>query len=924
MQKAEDYFESTDYFRARSAIEDELDFTPEDLEVLFLAGRIYLKLGDEPSASQVQTRMQQLDPTNSKTRRLAEEIRRFTQLSKEDKLALNRKSLLQKGEELEIMGEQDKALDLFLKAENEDPDYPEYLYQIGLIYSQRQDYAKAEDYLKATLYHNNELIQARVALAEVYHWQHESDKAAKQIELVLAKEPDNRRALILAGLIYYQTHQYRKARKYYKKLLKIDPGNIQARTALKKMKGKLLLEKQFKKDNILSEHRIPLSRRADQLAIEGQYDKALFIYQHLLKQYPENTWFLYRAGRIAAQMENWELAKQYYKEAIVEDPYNHDARIALGTAYYRDGNLPKALEQAEIVLDQNPENTDALLLAGRSFVAKGFEEQGREYYKKALEEKPEDLDAHQLLAKSHLTEHERVFIKPVMDQAQRYEKKWEYEKALNLYLELYREYPDDVKIIYRIGRVYSLMQRYYIAENYLKLCLEIDPSYDDARVGLSYVYYWQKKYDEAIEQANIVLEHNPNYIDALLAAARSYKNGQNIPKAEEYLEKAIALNPNHYDVILAMAQLDDAKRNYKKAYEGYAKSHRDHRFDPLAWRGAIVTRPLVKPSVQTDGGYGREREDDLIEKIYTTEMNVIDAEMKIRFPVNDNFMPYMAFHFNQTEQYNAISKKNNYNIDSNFFTYGATIPFGDFWTADLKTVHHFAENVGNTLVFPFENRYLWEPAATVRYNVPKMNFSLGAYKDTVIARLFDISRSKLLSNKQIFLAYEYLFEAPYNGVGVFGKTGWIAGRTQNRENVLNLHFKFRIPTASPIFVVRGEYHYRGFKKVLRDYNSFKKRVEYEGIISYIKEWIPTAHLEIRYRWLWSKTEQLTDQSEIIVAGVPSLPVAIPVNIFRANIGEAELHKVFGTSFHFRFLGRYYHNTNRYRAWLLKSSLQYVF
>lgn len=921
---AKQFFADKDYYRAKVAIEDELFYQPDDADVVLLAGRIYLALGDEKKAEEMAARLQKQDPADQNTLLLLEDIRRYQRLSDENKRALQRKALLQEGEELDIMGEKDQALAFFLKAEAEDPDYPPYLYQIGLIYSQKQQWKEAEDYLKATLYHDHEMNRARVALAEVYHWQSQNEKAMYQIDLALQKTPDNEQALALAALIYYQNHRYRKAREYYKKLLEINPNNMEARQALKRMKGKFLLEKQFNKEGILSEHRIPLARKADQYALEGEYEKALFLYQHLLQEYPDDSWYLYKAGTLEASLKNFEKAKRYYEEAIIEDPYNHDARVGLGTVFYRDGHFKKALEQADIVLAQNPKNTDALLLAGRCFVAEGLEDKGREYFKKVLEENDEDNDAHQLLAKSYQIEQNRIYIKPVLEKAKQYERNLEYEQALDLYLRLYQEYSDNVQIIYHIGRVYSLMQRYTIAENYLLLCLKVDPSFDDARVALSYVYYWQKKYDQAIEQANIVLEHHPNNVDALLAAARSYKNGENIPKAEEYLERAIALEPDHYDVLLAKAQLDDAKRLYNKAYEGYAKAHQKQRLDPFAWQGAIVTRPLVKPSVETEGGYGRERENDLIDKIYTTEMNIIDAETKIRFPVNNRFMPYMSFHFNQTEQYNAISKLNNYNIDSYFFTYGSTIPFGDFWTAELKTVHHFAENVGNTLVFPFENRYLWEPAGSIRYNVPKQNFSIGAYKDTIIARLFEISRSKLLSNKQIFLGYEYVFDAPYNAIGVFGKTGWIAGRIQNRENVMNLHFRFRIPSASPIFLVRGEYHYRGFKKVLRDYNSFKRRVEYEGIISYIKEWIPTTHLEIRYRWLWSKTEELTDQSEIIIEGVPSVPVSIPVNIFRANIGEAEIHKVFGTSFHFRFLGRYYHNTNRYRAWLLKSSLQYVF
>lgn len=924
LENAEKFLQNKDYFRAKSEIDLELKYNSTDLDTLFLAGQIALACGNVEEALFFSNTMQQFDHANPKTRKLNELIHRYQMLSEENKLQRRRKANLQQGEELEIMGEQQQALEFFLKEELKDPDYPPYLFQIGLIYSQRQEWNQAEEYLKATLYHNPGFNEARIALAEVYFWQHDSEKAQKQIELALNEDPENVNALRLAGQIFYEAGYFRKAREFYLRLLKKVPGDMTARLALKRMKGKFLLEKHFKKENILSEHRIPMMRRADQFALEAEYEKALYLYQYLLKQNPEDSWLLYKAGLTATKMENWGLAKQYFQNALIEDPYNHDARVGLGSAYYRDGNLAKAIEQADIVLKQNPENSDALLLAGRSFVAEGMEEKGRQYFETALQENPNDREANQLLAQSYDLEKQRIYIKPVLEQAEEYEKIAEYEKALELYLELYRNYPDDIQIIYQVGRAYSFLQNYTVAENYLLLCLSLNPGYDDARIALSYVYYWQKEYEKALEQANFVLKNNPNNIDALIAAARSYRLGSNIPKAEEYLEKALSLNPNYYDAILAMAQLKGAKREYMAAYLGYLKAHQKERLDPFALQGAIKLRPLVNPSIKSEGSYGRERENDLIEKIFTTEMNVIDADTKITFPVNDRIIPYMSYHFNQTEQYNAISRLNNYNIDSYMFTYGADVLFGDFWTANLKTTHHWAENVGNTLVFPFQNRYLWEPTAMIKYQVPKQNFQVGAFKDTIIARLFSNSTSKLLSNKQLFLFYEYLFFPPYTGVGAYGKTGLISGSTKNRENVLNLHFKFRIPSVTPILLVRGEYHYRGFKKVLRDYNSFKRRVEYEGILTYIKEWVPTATLELRYRWLWSKTEQLTDQSEVIVAGVPSTPQGIPVNIFRANIFEGEIRKVFGTKFHFNFLGRYYHNTNEYRAWLLKSSLQYVF
>jgi tetratricopeptide (TPR) repeat protein len=63
-----------------------------------------------------------------------------------------------------------------------------------------------------------------------------------------------------------------------------------------------------------------------------------------------------------------DLSIEQLEEAIRQDPQNPDTRVALAEFYLNKGMYPKALEQAEQVLEVYPENEGALLIAGLAYV----------------------------------------------------------------------------------------------------------------------------------------------------------------------------------------------------------------------------------------------------------------------------------------------------------------------------------------------------------------------------------------------------------------------------------------------------------------------------------------------------------------------------------------------------------------------------
>jgi hypothetical protein len=511
------------------------------------------------------------------------------------------------------------------------------------------------------------------------------------------------------------------------------------------------------------------------------------------------------------------------------------------------------------------------------------------------------------------------------EKAELYEQQGEFQEALDLYKALYKEAPTNMEFLYNIGRLYGVLQEWPAAESALKGCLERNPHDVDALVMLSYIYYWQRRYREAIEEAEYALKEHPHNVDALLAAGSAYRLGGDIQIAERYFEKALQLHPERCDAHLLMGGLMHAERRYQRAYEEYLCCFKHRPSEWFAEKGVITTKPLVHPGVEVRSLYVQEREQDLLVPITTTQMTTLNNGLEVTYPINDRFMPYAGVVYDLQVQYNLVVKTNNYRVNSYFQNIGSVFRFGDLWSLDVESKVHFARNKGDSNLLPFQNVTKWEPRATLQYLGNEHFFVSGAVKDSLIARLFSISESVLIPKKGLFTAYEYRFKVPYNGVGVQGNMGWYGGSIPNRDQEYSVWLRFRIPSAVPDLLIRYEFAYRGFKDVVGAYNSFKWRNQHLGKITYHKEWVPRAYLDLSYSFLWSNTHQLTDQSGIVLpGGITDVPVPIQKNIFRANILEGLIHYIKRESLHFEGAGRYYQDTNRYRAWSFLISAQMIF
>jgi len=120
---------------------------------------------------------------------------------------------------------------------------------------------------------------------------------------------------------------------------------------------------------------------------------------------------------------------------------------------------------------------------------------------------------------------------------------------------------------YQKGLIYEEWdKRKEALEAYLK-AVELDPTYDDARLGLASVYGKSVLNDLAVEQYLEVAETRKNDPELQFKIALEYWYLQDIPKTANHYVRVIEIDPKHLQAHLNLISVYERMKNWGKAIE---------------------------------------------------------------------------------------------------------------------------------------------------------------------------------------------------------------------------------------------------------------------------------------------------------------------------------------------------------------------
>lgn len=249
--------------------------------------------------------------------------------------------------------------------------------------------------------------------------------------------------------------------------------------------------------------------------------------------------------------------EQYEKSLEIKD--NYAVHLRLGADYVRLGELEKAIEELNLVLEYDSHNVQARYLLALVYATR------KDFDKAALEYES-------ILPSLSKADPENVEIYSYLGQ--RYYSQKKYEKAITQYELILSLNQSDVDVLFLLGSLYLEVGNRSKAIELFSRAIMIDPENDNCLNSLGYTYAEDGvRLDEAqelIEKALSIDKDNGAYLDSLgwvyYQKKKYYKALEYFQKADYYLKDPV-IYEHLGDVYYQLNKKEDARKYWELSLE---------------------------------------------------------------------------------------------------------------------------------------------------------------------------------------------------------------------------------------------------------------------------------------------------------------------------------------------------------------------
>src|SRR4030042_3641743 len=143
---------------------------------------------------------------------------------------------------------------------------------------------------------------------------------------------------------------------------------------------------------------------------QGEYNKAIEIYEYVLIRYSDNDIAVEYAnaylGDIYLTLRQLNLAEDHLRRAINCSPDNPSYHYLIGFTYSIQSQWDKAISEFEVALDKEPNNSEYLRGLGWAIYCAGDKAKGLAYLHRAVDLAPTNVNILTDLASAYLSDHQ--------------------------------------------------------------------------------------------------------------------------------------------------------------------------------------------------------------------------------------------------------------------------------------------------------------------------------------------------------------------------------------------------------------------------------------------------------------------------------------------------------------------------------------
>ncbi|KQT80665.1 tetratricopeptide repeat protein [Methylobacterium sp. Leaf466] len=271
-------------------------------------------------------------------------------------------------------GQFDRAIARFSDAVALDPDDVDAQVELGLSLIARNRFPEARAAFLKALARTPDYGDARLGLARIAYYEKRPAEAAREVGILLAREPRNREALDLQARIARASADLVAAAEKAardREAQRIERARKQVQEAERRSRDE-----------------------AQALRKAGRFPAAEAIYRTLLRAHPRDADLLVSAGAMAAFQGKARFAdaRRDFEAAEAIAPDSADAILGLARVDLYESRLDEAAARIARVLARRPENTEAQALSARVILARGEPAEAEGIFRQLRTRLPQDPD----------------------------------------------------------------------------------------------------------------------------------------------------------------------------------------------------------------------------------------------------------------------------------------------------------------------------------------------------------------------------------------------------------------------------------------------------------------------------------------------------------------------------------------------------
>ncbi len=312
--------------------------------------------------------------------------------------------------------------------------------------------------------------------------------------------------------------------------------------------------------------------KASSAQLNGDYATASFIYKHLLKLTPNETFIKKKYAVSLIKAGNLNDAEEVLASIYKLDKSDEKMGLILAGVKSGLGKIDEAKKVYLSVLKQHPNSEDGCLFLSKMYVIE-------ERFKDSLDllskcEKKASKENKSLftfqkgkvyLEQGKLEKSLKFFQKAYAQNSELseallatgliHEEKGQTAQAISLYKKHLKKYPNDETVLTRTVQVLFAEEKYKDVIPYAQRLIDLEPDNLNLKVKLGIVYSDRKKYDQAIGVFKDVLAYAPESDRILYYLAAIYQEKKDFENAIDYFGKVNSESALFSDSMLQIANM---------------------------------------------------------------------------------------------------------------------------------------------------------------------------------------------------------------------------------------------------------------------------------------------------------------------------------------------------------------------------------